>query len=419
MLMTFIAHPLKSIAFLFLCAIISVSHAQAPHPQSGSNFRISYNALASGKFTNAEKLTAVYVINFWGKRSGTRLALRENVLKPDTSRIRRVALTKDGNIWSAEIPIPLNAAVLSYYITDGATIDMNGDKTFVDYVYLNDRPVQNAHFFMTPFLKMADASLIEQIEEARKETVEYPQNFRAYYQYYQLRLDWKNNSVGMQAAIAAEIDSLLSKHGKDIDLLNLAARTYYSLFKNTIKGLEFRNMIPPEKQYPDVAKMYDREGYEALKKKTERETADVQAKLIGKPAAMFALDFFPSGIAYLEHTKGKVVVLYFWALGCKPCMSELDQLKNLYEEFRTKDFELFAVNIDPKREDVLPLLREKKYPFPIIFADTKIIQDYGVKGISQTIVIDKQGLIQKIFGIFPGSSLELLRSALNALLQES
>lgn len=409
-----------SIAILFFLIPFSDIYPQATAPFIGQDYQLVYNPLQTGKFKDTKQLYAMYTFNFWGRRTGTRLALRANILSPDTLRAKQIVMKKDGQVWKATISIPLNAAVLSYYVTDGSSKDLNDDKTFAQLVYISDgKPAQNAHFFMIPFLKLAGASLEEMIEEARKEILLYPENFRAYYQYYQLRLDWKHGAASMQSQIAEELAALEKTYAENVDYLNLAARTYYYLFRNTKVGLQYRNRIPSEKQYPDVGIMYDRDAVNEQREKITRQTSVVRDALINKPAPAFKLHFHAGGAIDLQDLKGTVVLINFWATWCKPCKEEMPHLQKIFDSFKTKGFDILAINMDQNKDVIQPFLDKYSFSFPVLINDGKVITDYGVGAIPQSVIIDKNGIVKKIIvGYAPGNEKEI-QTLIESLLQGS
>ncbi|WP_302605922.1 TlpA disulfide reductase family protein [uncultured Alistipes sp.] len=48
----------------------------------------------------------------------------------------------------------------------------------------------------------------------------------------------------------------------------------------------------------------------------------------------------------VENPQNKYVLLDFWASWCKPCMREVPHLKEAYDAYRTKGFEIYAVSLD-------------------------------------------------------------------------
>ena len=65
----------------------------------------------------------------------------------------------------------------------------------------------------------------------------------------------------------------------------------------------------------------------------------------------------------------KPLIVIFWATWCKPCIDEMDNITELYAEWKEEnDFEIIAVCIDDTRSS--PVIRSfvagKDWPFRII-----------------------------------------------------
>ncbi|MDT8425742.1 MAG: TlpA disulfide reductase family protein [Methyloprofundus sp.] len=45
----------------------------------------------------------------------------------------------------------------------------------------------------------------------------------------------------------------------------------------------------------------------------------------------------------LKQLQGKVVLVTFWATDCPSCLTEIDHLKKLYQDYHHRGFELFAI----------------------------------------------------------------------------
>ena len=57
--------------------------------------------------------------------------------------------------------------------------------------------------------------------------------------------------------------------------------------------------------------------------------------------------------ARLRELRGKVVVVYFWAVWCVPCKPETKRLTELYEKYHKAGLEIIAVSLDEKETLVL------------------------------------------------------------------
>jgi peroxiredoxin len=76
-------------------------------------------------------------------------------------------------------------------------------------------------------------------------------------------------------------------------------------------------------------------------------------------------------------------------------------MQKLYNEFNGKNFEILAVSIDAAGVDAVALFMKKhKLSFPALMDPKGTIKPkYGVTGIPESFIIDKQGiLVGKIIG---------------------
>ncbi len=109
--------------------------------------------------------------------------------------------------------------------------------------------------------------------------------------------------------------------------------------------------------------------------------------------------------SFLNETKGKVVILNFWATWCSSCVSELPVLMQINEEYKNKDVVVVGVNLDidhlktsmtveKLKQIVKEKLNGKSFNF-INFFDyyDQLSVAYNIYGIPRTIIINKQGKI--------------------------
>jgi peroxiredoxin len=73
---------------------------------------------------------------------------------------------------------------------------------------------------------------------------------------------------------------------------------------------------------------------------------------------------------------------------------EMPSMEAVYQRLKDQGFEILAVNLGEKREQVAPFMRENKLSFPAALDEKGIIGGYyGVQAIPTTYILDKRGLI--------------------------
>lgn len=113
----------------------------------------------------------------------------------------------------------------------------------------------------------------------------------------------------------------------------------------------------------------------------------------GDQAPNFTLQTLAGETVSLENYKGKKVVLNFWATWCTPCRAEMPDLQKYYDQNRTGDYEILAINLD-YRNDVQGFVDEMQITFPIVLDTKKDVQEaYEVLNLPSTYFIDESGVI--------------------------
>ena len=122
---------------------------------------------------------------------------------------------------------------------------------------------------------------------------------------------------------------------------------------------------------------------------------EVPSPLIDKPAPDFSLTRLdaPEQKLSLQDLKGQVWLLNVWASWCVACRQEHPLLVELAGQ---KLVPVYGLNYKDKRDDALAWLRRHGDPYVLSLADTDGLVgiDYGVYGVPETFVIDKQGTIR-------------------------
>ena len=122
---------------------------------------------------------------------------------------------------------------------------------------------------------------------------------------------------------------------------------------------------------------------------------EVPSPLIGKPAPAFELPLLqqPDKSFSQKDMLGTVWVMNVWASWCPPCLVEHPVVSELA---RSGIAPVVGLNYKDAREDALPWLKRNGDPFQVTVYDAagRIAIDYGVYGVPETYVIDRNGIIR-------------------------
>ena len=105
-------------------------------------------------------------------------------------------------------------------------------------------------------------------------------------------------------------------------------------------------------------------------------------------------------------------VISFWATWCKPCIRELNNINDLYEEWTDEvNVEVVAVSIDDARSSakVGVFVNSKAWPFDVYLdVNSDLKRALNINNIPHSIVVDKNGqIVREHSGYLPGDEYEL------------
>lgn len=99
----------------------------------------------------------------------------------------------------------------------------------------------------------------------------------------------------------------------------------------------------------------------------------------------------------LDHLRGKVILLNFWATWCAPCLREMPALYQLQEKERSRGLVIVAISMDNDAVAGEQSLRRLAGPAPFeIFKgqDSAISELFPIEGLPYSVIIDKGGKVQ-------------------------
>ena len=121
---------------------------------------------------------------------------------------------------------------------------------------------------------------------------------------------------------------------------------------------------------------------------------EVPSPLVGRAAPAFTLPqlLVPDRQFSPQDMKGKVWLFNVWASWCTACENEHPVFLELS---RRNLVPIYGMDYKDKREDGEAWLRKHGNPYTLVVSDAegRVGIDYGVYGVPETYVIDKQGVI--------------------------
>ncbi|MCG5243931.1 DsbE family thiol:disulfide interchange protein [Azospirillum doebereinerae] len=127
----------------------------------------------------------------------------------------------------------------------------------------------------------------------------------------------------------------------------------------------------------------------------QRDPRDIPSALIDKPVPSFTLPPLPGRPEGLSAAglKGDVTLVNVFASWCIPCKAEHPVITRLARE---QGVTVRAINHKDKAEDALAWLARNGDPYASIGADLdgRVSIDWGVYGVPETFLVDRQGRIR-------------------------
>jgi len=128
--------------------------------------------------------------------------------------------------------------------------------------------------------------------------------------------------------------------------------------------------------------------------------------LEGKPLPALSMTTMDGKAITSQSLKGKVVVIDFWATWCEPCKMLSPSIQAIHTKYSSKGVFVIGANTRENgdaKTNVAKYVKEHKYTYAMTLDNQPYSQKLGVTGIPCVLVVDKKGVVSRVFvGYGPG-----------------
>jgi thiol-disulfide isomerase/thioredoxin len=129
--------------------------------------------------------------------------------------------------------------------------------------------------------------------------------------------------------------------------------------------------------------------------------------LTGKDAIPFSATDINGKNFSLNELKGKIIVINFWFIECKPCKMEIPELNKVVDKYAGKEV-VFIAFANNEKSKLQSFLQENEFKYNVISSPEDVLKSYNISAFPTNLVIDKNLKISFCkLGYDPGSVNEL------------
>ncbi len=115
----------------------------------------------------------------------------------------------------------------------------------------------------------------------------------------------------------------------------------------------------------------------------------------------------------ISQSRGKFVVINFWASWCRPCQQEIPELITLRRDIPESDLVLLGISVDQNSGDFFRFVKQMPFNYPVYQGGEDVAGLFAVGSIPKMVVFNRDGeMIHASEGYMSGDELrELLSGA--------
>ena len=125
--------------------------------------------------------------------------------------------------------------------------------------------------------------------------------------------------------------------------------------------------------------------------------------------------------ALKEHLGKNVVLLNFWSVFCRDCISRIEALNKINDLFSQRSFELIGIAGDPPTDRMLSQVKKyaaKMHYDVILDPELEVFDSYGVEIIPFAVLVDRDGTVVVAIQSLEPEPLKQISEAIDRLTKE-
>ncbi|MCW5911548.1 MAG: TlpA family protein disulfide reductase [Cyclobacteriaceae bacterium] len=136
---------------------------------------------------------------------------------------------------------------------------------------------------------------------------------------------------------------------------------------------------------------------EDAKIKQSNELNDFTGKLINTKLPAFRYETLDGKHIDSNLLSGKILVLNFWFIGCKPCQEEIPLLNEVVQQYKDRADIVFVAPALDKAEPLTKFLARKTFSYQVAPNSNDLHKSLDLYAYPTHIIVDKNGIIRDVF----------------------
>jgi thiol-disulfide isomerase/thioredoxin len=121
-----------------------------------------------------------------------------------------------------------------------------------------------------------------------------------------------------------------------------------------------------------------------------------QRSLVGESAHNFTLKDVHGRSVSLKESRGKVVVLDFWAVWCGPCVKSVPFFQQMADKYGERGLEVIGLHVDdrmPPAQEIKEYLEDRSIRYTNLLSTVEVDEEYAILAMPTTYFVDRKGRI--------------------------